>query len=84
MLAPALFPLLASVTLAVLLTSGCATQPVKREPAVYFPPAPALPRIQYLTAFNGLKDIEEQIGFNRFVVGEKLNLELDKPYVVAM
>ena len=83
-LAPALFPLLASVTLAVLLTSGCATQPVKREPAVYFPPAPALPRIQYLTAFNGLKDIEEQSGFNRFVVGEKLNLELDKPYGVAM
>ena len=71
-------------TLLVLLTSACATQPVKREPAIYFPPAPALPRIQFLTSFNGLKDIEEQTGFNRFVVGEKLNLELDKPYGVAM
>ncbi len=67
-----------------LVTSACATQPVKREPAVYFPPPPALPRLQFLTAFNGLKDIEEQTGFNRFVVGEKLNLELDKPYGVAM
>ena len=80
-LAPALLPLL---TLLVLMTTACATQPVKREPAVYFPPAPALPRLQFLTAFNGLKDIEEQSGFNRFVVGEKLNLELDKPYGVAI
>ncbi|MBP8845522.1 MAG: hypothetical protein KBF21_06325 [Thermoanaerobaculia bacterium] len=76
-----LVPLL---TLAVLILSGCATQPVKREPAIYFPPAPALPRLQFLTSFNGLKDIEEQSGFDRFVVGEKLNLELDKPYGVAM
>ena len=74
----------AAPALLVLLTAACATQPVKREPAVYFPPAPALPRLQYLTAFNGLKDIEEQSGFDRFVVGEKLNLELDKPYGVAM
>lgn len=74
----------AATALLVLLSAACATQPVKREPAIYFPPAPALPRIQYLTSFNGLKDIEEQTGFNRFVVGEKLNLELDKPYGVAM
>jgi sugar lactone lactonase YvrE len=73
-------------TLAALLLTlaACASAPVKREPAVYYPPAPALPRIQYLTSFNGLKDIEEQSGFNRFVVGEKLNLELDKPYGVAI
>lgn len=70
--------------LLALLTTACASQPVKREPATYFPPAPALPRLQFLTAFNGLKDIEEQSGFDRFVVGEKLNLELDKPYGVAM
>lgn len=67
-----------------LLTSACATPALKREPAVYFPAPPALPRLQFLTAFNGLKDIEEQSGFDRFVVGEKLNLELDKPYGVAM
>jgi sugar lactone lactonase YvrE len=80
-LSAAILPLL---SLLLLMTSACATQPVKREPAVFFPPAPALPRIQFLTAFNGLKDIEEQSGFDRFVVGEKLNLELDKPYGVAM
>ena len=74
-LAPALLALVAA---------GCASQPVKREPPIYFPPAPALPRLQFLTSFNGLKDIEEQSGFDRFVVGEKLNLELDKPYGVAM
>ena len=71
-------------SLLVLLAAGCASQPVKREPAIFFPPAPALPRLQFLTSFNGLKDIEEQSGFDRFVVGEKLNLELDKPYGVAM
>ena len=74
---------LAPVVLA-LVAAGCASKPVKREPPIYFPPAPALPRLQFLTAFNGLKDIEEQSGFDRFVVGEKLNLELDKPYGVAM
>ncbi|MEO8197110.1 MAG: hypothetical protein ABI689_10335 [Thermoanaerobaculia bacterium] len=77
-LAPALSVLLA------LTLSACASQPVKRAPAVYFPPPPALPRLQFLTSFNSLKDIEEQSGFNRFVVGEKLNLELDKPYGVAL
>lgn len=70
--------------LLALFAAGCASQPVKREPAIFFPPAPALPRLQFLTSFNGLKDIEEQSGFDRFVVGEKLNLELDKPYGVAM
>ena len=79
-------PLLAALApaLLALLTAACASQPVKRAPAIYFPPAPALPRLQFLTSFNGLKDIEEQSGFDRFVVGEKLNLELDKPYGVAM
>lgn len=80
--APVVLPLFTLLLLA--LTSGCASQPVQREPAVFFPPAPALPRLQFLTAFNGLKDIEEQSGFDRFVVGEKLNLELDKPYGIAM
>lgn len=67
-----------------LFTAACASQPVKREPPIFFPPAPELPRLQFLTSFNGLKDIEEQSGFNRFVVGEKLNLELDKPYGIGI
>ncbi len=72
------------LALLALTAASCATPALKREPAVYFPAAPSLPRIQFLTAFNGLRDIEEQSGFNRFVVGEKLNLQLDKPYGVAM
>lgn len=49
-----------------------------------FPPAPALPRLQYLTRYGGVKDIEEQSSFNRFVVGERPDVHLDKPYGVAM
>src|ERR1043165_6774264 len=56
----------------------------KKEIPVFFPPAPELPRIQYLTHFSGLRDIETQSAFDRFVVGEKQNLKLDKPYGVAI
>jgi DNA-binding beta-propeller fold protein YncE len=67
-----------------LLMAGCAAPVRKRDAAVYFPPAPELPRIQYLTFFNGLKDVEKQSGFDRFVVGEKQDVRLDKPYGVAI
>lgn len=70
--------------LAILLASGCAAAPGTRTPPVFFPPAPALPRIQYLTHFTGRKDVEVQSAFNRFVVGEKSDRVLDKPYGVAM
>jgi len=64
--------------------AACTQTVQKREPAVFFPPAPGLPRIQYLTSFTGIKDIEEQSSFNRFVVGEKQNRKIDKPYGVAL
>jgi DNA-binding beta-propeller fold protein YncE len=35
-------------------------------------------------SFSGLKDIEEQSAFNRFVVGEKQDVKVDKPYGVAI
>jgi len=35
-------------------------------------------------AFSGLKDIEEQSAFNRFIVGEKQDVRVDKPYGVAL
>jgi DNA-binding beta-propeller fold protein YncE len=56
----------------------------EKESPVFFPPAPALPRIQYLTSFTGRKDIEKQSAFNRFVVGEKPDVKVDKPYGVAV
>ena len=67
-----------------LLTTACATASRKQEAPTLFPPAPELPRIQYLTFYSGLKDIEEQSSFNRFVVGEQQDVKLDKPYGVAM
>jgi len=67
-----------------LLTAGCTPTVRDRGPAVFFPPAPAPPRIQYLTRFSGRSDIEQQSAFNRFIVGEKPDIHLDKPYGVAM
>jgi sugar lactone lactonase YvrE len=68
----------------VLLVGGCSTPLRKKEPPAFFPPPPDLPRIQYLTSFSGLKDIEEQSTFNRFIVGEKQDTKVDKPYGVAL
>jgi DNA-binding beta-propeller fold protein YncE len=66
------------------LVAGCGAPARKPEAPVFFPPPPAAPRIQYLTAFSGLRDIEEQSAFNRFVVGEIPDVKLDKPYGVAI
>jgi DNA-binding beta-propeller fold protein YncE len=68
----------------LLLGQACSAPVRKKEPPVFFPPAPELPRIQYLTSFAGLKDIEEQSAFNRFVVGEKQDVKVDKPYGIAI
>lgn len=69
----------------ILLAAACASH-VKptAAPAILFPPAPSPPRIQYLTSFSGLKDIETQSAFNKFVAGEKADVKLDKPYGVAV
>jgi hypothetical protein len=68
----------------VTLAAACSA-PVRTAPtAVFFPEPPAPPRIQYLTSLSGLKDIDEQSTFSRFVVGEKPDIKLDKPYGVAI
>jgi len=67
-----------------LLAAGCAAPARKPQTPTFFPPPPAPPRIQFLVSFSGLKDIEEQSAFNRFVVGEKQDLKVDKPYGVAI
>ena len=68
----------------LLLSAACATAPRKAEAPVFFPPAPGLPRIQYLTSFRGLKDVEEQSSFDKFVVGEQQDLRIDKPYGIGI
>jgi sugar lactone lactonase YvrE len=74
----------AAMLLAGLVASACASAKPPRPEAVFFPPAPALPRLQYLTHFTGRKDVESQSSFDRFVVGEKSDRLLDKPYGVAI
>jgi len=69
---------------ALILVAGCSAPLQKPPPPLFFPPPPALPRIQYLTSFSGLRDIEPQSGFDRFIVGEKQDLKVDKPYGVAL
>ncbi len=66
------------------LAAGCATPPVTRDQPVPFPPPPELPRLMFLTSYSGLKSVEEQTKFNRFVVGEQQDVRLSKPYGVAL
>lgn len=73
------------VCVALALFAAACAAPVRKPAApVFFPPAPELPRIQYLTSFSGLKDIEAQSAFNRFVLGELQDVKVDKPYGVAV
>jgi len=67
-----------------LLLSACVGAAPKPAAPVFFPPAPAPPRIQYLTSYSGVRDIEQQSAFSRFVVGEIADVRVDKPYGVAM
>src|SRR5262245_35991563 len=73
-----------SAAILVILFTGCASAPIKKEAGIFFPPAPELPRFQYLTSYGGLKDIEVQSKFNKFVVGENQDHILDKPYGAAI
>ena len=74
---------IASAVLVIIMTS-CAAPAKKNEEIVFFPPAPELPRIQYLTYYTGLKDIEEESAFERFILGAKQDRRVDKPYGVGI
>lgn len=79
---------LRKVTVAILLliVAGCAGPKEKANFTLFYPQPPELPRLQWLTAFTGAKDIEpERSAFDKFVVGEEGDTRrLDKPYGVAM
>jgi DNA-binding beta-propeller fold protein YncE len=52
---------------------------------VFFPPAPEIPRIQFLTAYSSDLDILPQpSAFRRFILGDPKGLGLSKPYGVAI
>jgi len=74
----------ALAALAVLATACVAPAGKVKAVPMFFPPSPELPRLLYLTSFSGSRDVETQSAFNRFVVGEKQDVKLDKPYGVAI
>jgi YVTN family beta-propeller protein len=74
------------IAVLLLILAGCAGPEEKRSFTLFYPEPPELPRLQWLTAFTGAKDIEpERSAFDKFVVGEEAGTRrLDKPYGVAM
>jgi len=64
--------------------AGCASAPKQNTNAIFFPPAPDEPRLQYLTGFGGESDLREKGGFTEFVFGqERVIRPIWKPYGVT-
>ncbi len=74
------------VAILFLLLAGCAAPQKKESFSLFYPPQPELPRLQWLTAFTGAKDVETaRSAFDKFVIGEEDNRRrLDKPYGVVL
>ncbi|MEY4386436.1 MAG: hypothetical protein RLY20_1719, partial [Verrucomicrobiota bacterium] len=71
----------ALVALAAL--ASCATKP-KLTKTLFYPPAPDVPRFQYLTGFSSEKELFGESGFQKFVVGSaKTEVLVGKPYGIA-
>jgi DNA-binding beta-propeller fold protein YncE len=68
------------------LLSGCTTpEPTSTKPFTFFPPAPDVPRIQYLTAFGADTDLGKTGSFADFITGEQKTADpLIKPYGLAV
>jgi len=77
------FSVLATL-LSLTMLAGCAPSENKKGPEVFYPDPPDLARIQYLTSFNGVKDLQKTSAFEKFIVGKENTGTLDKPYGVAM
>ncbi len=69
----------------IFLISGCAQKEIRPE-AIYYPPLPAEPKLQFLTSYNRAEDVmPEAGGFNKLVFGEdKETLDFIKPYGLAV
>jgi len=70
----------------MIFTIACSRQVYKFDPSVaaYYPPPPDTTRIQFLTSLNGSASIvKKQSGFTRFLVGEKPEKPIIKPYGIA-
>ena len=71
---------------AVALVLGCGARPASEPgPPLFYPAAPETPRLQLLTQFSAERDVAPaQGGFEAFVLGERADRELVKPYGVAL
>ncbi len=80
--------LLALFFLSFFVLSGCmpSATPQKKQPPTFFPPAPSLPRYQFLRSFNGSADFAKKAtGLAAFIgVRGRKGFVFKKPYGVAM
>lgn len=80
-----LFPLAALSSLLCLLLAGCATKPKATKEAIFFPPPPDQPRIQYLTSFSSESEFAGKGGFKDFVTGgSTIQRPIWKPYGISL
>lgn len=67
------------------LMCGCATKKNAPRDAIFIPPAPATPRLQFLTSIDSSLGIEKENQMMQFLTGEKKRPKpIFKPYGVAM
>ncbi len=76
------------LALSLLPLSGCVTtpEPKKDQDAVFYPPPPAPPRLQFLHSFTTSQDITGSLGgFDSFLTGkESQGYHLIKPYGIGL
>jgi len=75
-----------SLLIILALLSGCISAPEKKLPPIFYPPAPELPRLQFLRSLSGEKDIvAKKSAFQAFITGVRESQRgVDKPYGVAI
>ena len=65
--------------------AGCASKPKARGPAVFCPPPPDPPRLQFLRCISSSLDIEKENKFLSFLTGQReIPKTFTKPYGVAI
>ena len=71
-----------------LVIAGCSTPAAKSKGPIFFPPAPDLPRVQYLTSISGSEDlVEKKKSSLLWLVGkeeDEKNVSIYKPYGVTV
>jgi len=83
---PAAQVLLSNCLIVILLVGlvGCATKSGETKKILFYPPAPDIPRFQYLTGFSTEAECFGESGFRRFVLGRsKVEKYVGKPYGIV-